>query len=110
MSVVEATMRAELCNTCLPEKVQSLALQKNAATVTDLLYLTFQTYLPSEPAARVDGLTSIENVPKPARTFAEALSYLRTWRQQILTVVMDVKGNPEAALFSEDSHLLIGGN
>ena len=31
----------------------------------------------------------------PARTFAVALQLLRTWRQQILTVVMDLKGNPE---------------
>ena len=84
-------MRLSSATPVCQRRSQSLAIQKNAATVTDLLYLTFQTYLPSEPAARVDGLTSIENVPKPARTFAEALSYLRTWRQQILTVVMDLK-------------------
>ena len=53
-------MRGDLINTCLPDKVQSLALQKAAVTVADLLYLTFQTYLPSEPSARVDGLADIE--------------------------------------------------
>ena len=55
MSVIEATMRAELRNSRLPEKLQPLALQQNAVTVPDLFYLTFQTCLPSEPAARVDG-------------------------------------------------------
>ena len=73
LSVLEATMRADLINTCLPDKVQSLALQKAAVTVADLLYLTFQTYLPSEPSARVDGLADIEAPVRPARTFAEAL-------------------------------------
>ena len=43
----------------------------------------------------MDGLTSIENPLKPARTFAEALQFLRSWRQQILTVVIDLKGYPE---------------
>ena len=95
ISVLEATMRADLINTCLPDKVQSLALQKAAVTVADLLYLTFQTYLPSEPSARVDGLADIEAPVRPARTFAEALSFLRSWRQKIMTVVNDLGGNPE---------------
>ena len=51
-------------------------------------------YLHSEPAARVDGLASIE--VKPARTLAETLQFLRPWRQQIITVVMDLKGSPES--------------
>ena len=59
-------------------------------TVADLLFLTFMTYLPSEPSARVDGLTDIEAPVRPARTFAEALSFLRSWRQKILTVVNDL--------------------
>ena len=95
LSVLEATMRADLVNTCLPDRVQSLAIQKQATTVADLLFLTFMTYLPSEPSARVDGLTDIEAPVRPARTFAEALSFLRTWRQKILTVVNDLGGNPE---------------
>ena len=70
MTVVEATMRAELRNSRLPERVQFLAIQKNAATVSDLLSLTFQTYLPSGPAATVNGLISIEAPVKPARTLA----------------------------------------
>ena len=88
-------MRADLCNLCLPKKVQSLAIQKNANTVADLLYLTFLTYLPSEPSARVDGLAEIEAAVKPARIFAEALAFLRSWRQKIVTVVNDLSGNPE---------------
>ena len=95
LSVLEATMRSELCNQVLPDKVTSLAVQKSASTVADLLFLTLLTYLPSEPSARVDGLSAIEAPAKPARTFGEALSFLRTWRQQILTVVKDLGGNPE---------------
>ena len=114
MTVVEATMRAELCSSCLPEKVQSLAIQKNAATMSDLLYLTFQTYLPSEPAARVDGLTSVENVPKAA-------SCQNLFRNPSVSANLpspdsdcgdgfELKGNPEPLQFvHENAHLFIGG-
>ena len=95
MTVVEATMRAELRNSRSLEKVQCLAVQKNAATVSDLLYLTFQPYLPSESAARVNGLGSLEAPMKRARTFTETLRHLRTRRERILTVVMDLKGSPK---------------
>ena len=95
LSVLEAIMRSDLCNHCLPEKIQSLAIQKGANTVADLLYLTFQAFLPSEPSARVEGLATIEAPVKPVRTFGEALSFLRSWRQQVLTVVHDLGGNPE---------------
>ena len=74
MTVVEATMSAELCNSRLPEKLQSLATQKNAATISDLLYLPFQMYLPSERAARVDGLASIEAPVKLSRNFQKLSS------------------------------------
>ena len=63
--------------------------------MADILFLTLQTYLLSEPSARVDGLSAIEAPVRPERTFNEALSFLRSWRQQILTVVHDLKGNPE---------------
>ena len=95
LSVLEAIMRSDLCNHCLPEKIQSLAGQKGAHIVSDLLYLTFQSYLPSEPIARVEGLASIEAPVKPSRTFGEAQSLLRSWRQQVITVVHDLGGNPE---------------
>ena len=55
----------------------------------------FQAFLPSEPSARVEGLATIETPGKPARTFGEALSSLRSRRQQVLTVVSDLGGNPE---------------
>ena len=96
LSVLEAIMRSDLCNHCVPEKIQSLAVQKGAHTVSDLLYLTFPiAYLPSEPIARVEGLATIEAPVKPSRTFGEALSFLRSWRQQVITVVHDLGGNPE---------------
>ena len=44
LSVLEATMRADLINQCLPERVQSLAIQKSATMVADLLYITFQRF------------------------------------------------------------------
>ena len=93
--VVEATVRAELLNSVLPDKVTSMAMQKGALTVLDLLFLTFQTFLPSEPSARVDGLNAVETPLRAAKNFNEALTTLRTWRQQILTVVTDLQGNPE---------------
>ena len=86
LSVLEAITRSNLCNHCLPEKIQSLAVQKGAHTVSDLLYLTFQSYLPSEPIAPVEGLATIEAPVKPSKTFGEALSFLRSWRQQVYSV------------------------
>ena len=56
---------------------------------------TFQSYIPSEPTARVEGLPTIEAPIKPSRTLSEALAFLRSWRQQVLTVVHDLGGNPE---------------
>ena len=112
LSVLEAIMRSDLCNHCLPEKIQSLAIQKGANTVADLLYLTFQSYLPSEPTARVEGLATIEAPVKPSRTFSEALSFLRSWRQQVLTVVHDLGGNPEPPQTLQHfthTHLILGG-
>ena len=44
LTVLEAIMRSDLCNHCLPEKIQSLAMQKGANTVVDLLDLTFQAF------------------------------------------------------------------
>ena len=88
-------MRAELLNHSLPDRVSSLAVQKSASMVTDILFLPLQAYLPSEPSARVDGLSVIEAPVRLARTFNEALSFLQSRRQQILTVVHDLKGNPE---------------
>ena len=63
----------------------------------ELLFLTFQTFLPSEPSARVDGLNTVESPLKAAKNFAEALSTLRTWRQQVVTVVTDLKSKPRAS-------------
>ena len=93
LSVLEGSMRAELLNHYVPDKVSSLVVQKSASTVADILFLTLQTYLPSEPSARVDGLSAIEAPVRLVQTFNEALSFLRSWRQQILTVVHDLKGN-----------------
>ena len=93
--VLEATMRAELINSVLPERVASIVTQEGTLTVPDLLFITFQTFLPSEPGAQVDGLNTVETPLKAARTFSDALNTLRAWRQQIITVVTDLQANPE---------------
>ena len=95
LPILEATMRAELLNNVLPERVQTTSMQKGATTVLDLLFITFQTYLPSEPSARLEGLTTVEAPLRAAKNFQEALTTLRSWRQQVLTVVNDLGGNPE---------------
>ena len=77
------------------ESVITSAMQKGTTTILDLLCLTFQTHLPSEPSARVDGLTAIEAPLRAARHFQDALSTLLAWRQQVLAVVTDLGGNPE---------------
>ena len=69
-------MRSDLRKHGIPDKIQSLAIQKGTNTMADLLYLIFQACLPSEPSARVEGLAPIEAPVKPARTFGEA----RSWR------------------------------
>ena len=68
LSILEAIMHSDLRNHCLLEKIQPLAIQKGANTVADLLYLTFQALLPSEPSVRVEGLATFEAPVKPART------------------------------------------
>ena len=95
LPLLEATMRAELLNNVLPERVQTTSMQKGATTVLDLLFITFQTYLPSEPSARVEGLTTVEAPLRASKNFQEALTTLRSWRQQVITVVNDLGGNPE---------------
>ena len=51
-----------------------MAMQKGALTVLGLLFLTFQTFLPSEPSARVDGLNAVETPLSAAKNFNEALT------------------------------------
>ena len=95
LPMLEATMRAELLNNVLPERVQTTSMQKGATTVLDLLFITFQTYLSSEPSARVEGLTTVQAPLRASKNFQEALTTLRSWKQQVITVVNDLGGNPE---------------
>ena len=76
LPLLEGTMRAEMLNSVLPDRVTSIAMQKGTTTVLDLLFITFQTFLPSEPSARVDGLATIEAPLRAAKNFQEALSTL----------------------------------
>ena len=85
-----------------------MATQKGALKVHELLFLTFQAFLPSEPtSARVDGLNTVETPLKAGRNFAEALTTLRTWRQQVVTVVTDLKANPEPLKLFNSLKILI---
>ena len=63
--------------------------------MVDLLFITFQTYLPYESSARVDGLTAFEAPLRASENFQEALTTLRSWWQEVITVVNDLGGNPE---------------
>ena len=106
--ILEATKRAELINSVLPEKVTSTAMQKGALKVSDVLFLTSQAFLPSEPSDRVDGLNTVETPLKAAtRNFAEALTTLRTWRQQVVTVMADLKASPEPLKLFNSLKILI---
>ena len=95
LPILEATMRVELLNNVLQERVQTTSMQKGATTVLDLLFITIQTYLPSEPSARGEGLTTVEAPLRASKNFQEALMTLRSWRQQVITVVNDLGGNPK---------------
>ena len=69
----------------LPEKVQTTAMQKRATTVLDLPFITFQTYLPSEPSARAEGLTTVEAPLRASKNVQESLTTLRSRRQKLLS-------------------------
>ena len=43
----------------------------------------------------MEGLTTVEAPLRASKTFQEALTTLRAWRQQVITVVNDLGGNPE---------------
>ena len=60
LPLLEAPITTELLNNVLPERVTSVAMRKGATIILDLLFITFQTYLPSEPSARVTGLMTVE--------------------------------------------------
>ena len=80
--VLEATTRAELINSVLPEKVTSMAMQKRALKVHELLFSNLSS-LPSIRAQCSSRWTQHKLVDTPlkaARNFAEALTTLRTWR------------------------------
>ena len=42
-----------------------------------------------------EGLTTVEAPLRASKNFQEALATLRSWRQQVITVVNDLGGNPE---------------
>ena len=100
-------MRAELLNNVLPEKVQSTTMQKGAANILDLIFIIFQTYLPSEASARVEGLTAVEAQLRAAKSFQETLTTLKSWRQQVITVVNDLGGNPEPLKLLSSLRILV---
>ena len=43
----------------------------------------------------MEGLTTVEAPLRASKNFQEALTTLRSWRQQVITVVNDLGGNPE---------------
>eukprot|EP00971_Amphidinium_carterae_P292081 5798433-Amphidinium_carterae.1 len=96
MTLSDTNIKAELLsNKILPEAFVNFVVAERASTVEDRLTLLLQRYLPSEPTARVDSLASIETPLKPAKTFQEALTQLRKWKDQLLIVTETLQGRPD---------------
>ena len=89
-------MTAELLN-ALPSRIISRVLLEGNVSVLDLLLSTFQTLLPSEASARTRAIARVEAPLPVARTYNQALSVLRVWNQDVLTVVLDMGADPEPA-------------
>ena len=86
---------SRVAHTGAARKVASLATQKGTTTVLDLLFMTFKLTSLLNPAPVLMDWLPLRKRLKAARTFSDALTTLRTWRQQVLTVVTDLGGNPE---------------
>eukprot|EP00971_Amphidinium_carterae_P032539 640725-Amphidinium_carterae.1 len=95
--VVEAHIRSELLtNKILPEDfINMMVGSKRGSTLSEILELLFQRYLPSEPTARVDALTQLETPLKTAKSFVEALRLLRAWKDQLVMAVRTLKARPD---------------
>ena len=104
-------MRAELLNNVLPERVQTTSMQKGATTVLDLLFITFQTYLPSEPSARVEGLTTVEAPLRAAKKFSGGIDDIEILEAAGHNSRQRLRGKPRAVetpFFTEDSDIFAG--
>ena len=76
---MEAQMRADLLSKkVLLETILTLAYQKKATTVSQILVLVFQQYVPAESAVRLNGMSAMEQPLRPARTFEDASTRVRT--------------------------------
>ena len=96
LPVHETVMTAELLN-ALPSGTVSQVLLEGKVSVMDLLFATFQTLLPSEPRAFRRAIAQVETPLPTAATYSQALTTLRAWKQDILTVVLDMGADPEPA-------------
>eukprot|EP00971_Amphidinium_carterae_P183960 3652035-Amphidinium_carterae.2 len=68
LSQAEAYFKSELLTQkVLPDKFVQYALSRKAGTLADILELLFQRYMPSEPTARIDALTTLEIPLKSAK-------------------------------------------
>ena len=101
-------MRADLLSEkVLPETILTLAYQKKATTVSQILVLVFQQYMPAESAVRLDGMSAMEQPLRPARAFEDAVNTLRSWQSKLRIVLHDLNANPEPLrLFSSVNPLL----
>ena len=75
LDAMEAQMRADLLSEkVLPDPILTLAYQKKATTVSQILVLIFQQYMPAESAVRLDGMSAMEQPLRPSKTFDLAMS------------------------------------
>ena len=89
-------MTAELLN-ALPSRIVSQVLLEGNVSVLNFLLSTFKTPLPSETSARTRAIARVEAPLPVARTYNQALSVLRAWNQDVLTVALDMGADPEPA-------------
>ena len=94
LPVHETLMTAELLG-ALPAEIVSQALLEGKVSVLDLPLATFKTLLPSEPSAQSRAIAEVEAPLPAAKTYNQALSTLSAWKIGVLTVVLDMGGDPE---------------
>ena len=88
-------MRADLLSEkVLPDPTLTLAYQKKATTVSQILVL-FQQHMAAESAVELDGMSAMEQPLRPSETFEDAVATLRIWQSKLRIVLHDLDARPE---------------
>jgi len=92
--LIEKVLRAELMKV-LPSTITREASLRGVVNCIDVLTIAMQLLLPSEAHVRVSTLDGLETPMKPARTFTDALTALRTWHYKYRVAHETFKTSPE---------------